>query len=319
MADRRDEAFASIEAPLEGYAAPPFRARLRRSLERSIRMTTGVEKAAVTPYVMTQDIEPVIAFVKRVFHAREVQRAIGSAGGIHCELRLGDSVVMFGGAVPREPVKPRLVGLHVYVDDVDAVYQRALAAGGTSLGAPADRPYGERAGFVADPAGNHWFIATRTGPTYFGQEPRTVTPHLYVQRTAAPSASRLIEFLQSAFGATVDMRHDTEGRLRHAVVRLYGTAVEIGEGDAARLAAPAAFIVSVDDCDAVCERAIGAGATPLSPPTEQKFGGRMGSVVDAWGNEWYIASAGSPRPERRSRATRASTAAGSRRHRGSRG
>ena len=122
-------------------------------------------RPAVTPYVMTQEIEPLIAFVTHVFDAKDLLRAKGGAGGIHCELRLGDSVVMFGGAVPREPVKPRLVGLHVYVDDVDAVYQRALDAGATSLGAPADRPYGERAGFVADPAGNHWYIATRTGPT----------------------------------------------------------------------------------------------------------------------------------------------------------
>lgn len=316
MADRRDEAFASIEAALEGYAAPAFRVRLRRSLARSIRMTTRVEKAAVTPYVMTQEIEPVIAFVKRVFDAREVQRAIGSAGGIHCELRLGDSIVMFGGAVPREPVKPRLVGLHVYVDDVDAVYRRALDAGGTPLGAPADRPYGERAGFVADPAGNHWFIATRTGPTYFAQEPRTVTPHLYVQRTAARGAPQLIDFLQHAFGAQVEMRHDAGGHVGHAVLRLYGTAVEIGEGPQPGVAAPAAFIMSVDDCDAEYQRALAAGAAPLSPPAAQKFGGRMGGVVDAWGNEWYLASR---RPARRPRATRASTAAGSRPRRARRG
>jgi uncharacterized glyoxalase superfamily protein PhnB len=319
MADRRDASLTAIEAALEGYAAPGFRARLRRSLERSIRMTASLEKAAVTPYVMTQDIEPVIAFVKNVFDAREVRRGIGSAGGIHCELRLGDTVVMFGGAVPGEPVKPRLVGLHVYVDEVDAVYQRALEAGATSLGAPADRPYGERAGFVVDPAGNHWYIATRTGPTYFAQEPRTVTPHLYVQRTAARGAPQLIEFLQHAFEASVEARHDEGGRVRHAVVRVYGTAVEIGEGDDPRLAAPAAFIVSVDDCDAVYERALGAGATRLFPPTEQTFGGRMGGVADAWGNEWFVASPGSRRRDRGSRSTRASRAAGSRPRRGSRG
>jgi len=132
-------------------------------------MKTIADKPRLTPYVMTQDIEPLIAFVKHVFGAEEMHRAIGSAGGIHCELRIGDTVLMLGGAVPGNPVAPRLVGLHVYVDDVDAVYQRALDAGARSLGAPADRPYGERAGFIADPAGNHWYIATRTGATYFAR------------------------------------------------------------------------------------------------------------------------------------------------------
>lgn len=272
-------------------------------------MKTRRETVAVTPYVMTQDIEPLIAFVTRVFDAEEVRRGIGSAGGIHCELRIGDSIVMFGGAVPDEPVTPRLLGLHVYVDDVDAVYGRALAAGAMSLGAPAERPYGERAGFVTDPAGNRWFIATRTGPTYFAREPRTVTPSLYVERTAERGAPQLIEFLQQAFGATVDMRHDEGGRVMHAVVRVYGTAVEIGEGPQPGLAAPAAFIVSVDDCEAVYRRALAAGARSLYPPAAQKFGGRMAGVADAWGNEWFLAG-----PSTRTRA-----AAGSRPRRGSRG
>jgi PhnB protein len=273
-------------------------------------------RPAVMPYFMTQEIEPLIAFVTYVFDAKELLRAKGGAGGIHCELRLGDSVVMLGGAVPREPVKPRLVGLHVYVDDVDAVYQRALEAGGTPLGAPVDRPYGERAGFVADPAGNHWFIATRTGPTYFAQQPRTVTPHLYVQRTAARGTPQLIDFLQNAFGAQVEMRHEAGGHVAHAVLRLYGTALEIGEGSQPGLAAPAAFFVSVEDCDAEYERALTAGGRPLSPPAKQKFGGRIGGVADAWGNEWYVASRS---PERRLRAMRGSAAAGSRLRRVRRG
>lgn len=290
MADPRDEAaLAAIEAALDGYPAADFRMRLRRRLERSIRMSTKLEQPAVTPYIMTQEIEPVIAFVTRVFDAEQLHRATGSAGGIHCELRIGDTRLMFGGAVPREPVKPRLLGLHVYVDDVDAVYARALEAGATSLGAPADRPYGERAGFVADPGGNHWYIATRTAPTDFAQEPRTVTPHLYIQRTMQAGAPGLIAFLQAAFGATLEARHDAGGRVMHAVVRVYGTAVEIGEGDEPPLAGPAAFVVSVDDCEAVYRQAVAAGARSLFPPAAQTFGGRMAGLADAWGNEWFVA------------------------------
>jgi uncharacterized glyoxalase superfamily protein PhnB len=120
-------------------------------------------------------------------------------------------------------------------------------------------------------------------------------------------------------GAQVEMRHEAGGHVAHSVLRLYGAAVEIGEGAQPGLGAPAAFIVSVDDCDAVYRRALAAGATSLSPPTKQKFGGWMGGVTDAWGNEWYIASPGSLRRARRARATRGSAAAGSRPRRVRRG
>lgn len=254
-------------------------------------MTTSIEAAAVTPYVMTQDIEPAIAFAKHAFGAEEVHRSIGSAGGIHCQLRIGDSVVFFGGAVPGEPVKPRLIGLHMYVEDVDAVFRLAIEAGGVSLGVPADRPYNERAGFVRDPAGNHWFIATRTGPTYFAREPRTITPQLYIRRTPDGGGSQFIAFLQAAFDADVELRHDRpDGRIAHAVVRIRGTAVEIAEPGDGGVNAPSALIVSLDELDAAYERAIAAGARPLFPPAAQTFGGRMGGVADAWGNEWFLAS-----------------------------
>lgn len=292
MADERNNAaLAAIQARLDGYPDPRFRERLRRALERSIRMATSIEAAAVTPYVMIQDIEPVIAFATQAFGAKEVHRAVGSAGGIHCELRIGDSIVFVGGAVPGEPVKPRLLGLHIYVDDVDVVFRRAVDAGGVSLGEPADRPYGERAGFVRDPAGNHWYIATRTGPTYFSREPRTVTPHLHVQRSPDRAAPQFIAFLQAAFGAEVELRHDApDGRIVHAVLRIRGTAVEIGEGDEPQFDAPSALVVSLDDLDAAYDRALAAGARSLYPPAPQRFGGRMAGVADAWGNEWFLAS-----------------------------
>jgi uncharacterized glyoxalase superfamily protein PhnB len=111
----------------------------------NVVMTTSIETAAVTPYVMTQDLEPLIAIARQSFGAEEVHCSAGSAAGIHCQLRIG-SVVFVGGAVPGGPVKPRLLGLHVYVADVDAVHGCAIDAGGVSLGEPADRPYGERAG-----------------------------------------------------------------------------------------------------------------------------------------------------------------------------
>ena len=246
---------------------------------------------AVTSYLMAPDIEPVIAFAKQVFGAEETFRTVGGAGGIHCELRIGDSQLMLGGGsgVYNPVIAPRLVGLHVYVDDVDAAYQRALEAGGTSLGAPADRPYGERAGFVKDAAGNHWYIATPIGPER-KEAARTLTPHVYVHHAPGRSASEFIDFLQSAFDARVEFRHDAEGLVAHAVVSVQGGAIAMGEGRDPGFAAPAAFYLYVDDCDALYAKAIAAGATALHAPADQTYGDRMGSVADPWGNEWFIAT-----------------------------
>ena len=73
-------------------------------------------------------------------------------------MRIGDSVVMLGDAHGEH--KPLQMMLYVYVDDVDATYQRALAAGAASVQAPADQFYGDRSGGVKDPFGNLWWIAT---------------------------------------------------------------------------------------------------------------------------------------------------------------
>jgi PhnB protein len=305
MADELDDrALTAIAALLDGCPSGGFRTRLRETLERSISMTTSsavrvqgarVGFTAVTPYLIAPDIEPVIAFAKEVFGAEETHRTIGSAGGTHCELRIGDSILMLGGGrspgVDEGRFPRRVVGLHVYVEDVDAVFQRALDAGAESLGAPADRPYGERSGFVKDQAGNHWYIATHQGPTYFAEGPRTVTPNLYVQRTAVTGAPAFIEFVKAAFNARVELRYETpQGLVGHAVVRIGDAALEIGEGQAAQFSAPASFYLYVDDCDAVYAQAIQAGGTSLHPPADQPYGDRMGGVADRWGNEWFIAT-----------------------------
>src|SRR5438270_10798516 len=82
----------------------------------------------VTPYLMVQEAAQLIDFVKQAFGATELMRTTGSAGGIHAEVRIGDSVVMIGGggAWSGEAMP---AAIHLYMDDVDAVYKRALQAG----------------------------------------------------------------------------------------------------------------------------------------------------------------------------------------------
>jgi PhnB protein len=108
---------------------------------------------------------------------------------VHRELRIGDSMLMVGESARRSvvPVRPR--AYHLYVEDVDATYARALAAGATSLGEPADRPYGERSGFVQDAMGNYWYIARSLRGPAVPEGMRTVTPYLHPQARRPTSSS----------------------------------------------------------------------------------------------------------------------------------
>ncbi|HLZ58555.1 MAG TPA: VOC family protein [Ktedonosporobacter sp.] len=112
----------------------------------------------ITPYLMVPGAIELIEFVKQAFGAVENYRGIGSEGGLHAEIRIGDSMLMIGGGAGMRDPMP--AALYLYMEDVDAVYQRALQAGATSLSAPEDQPYGDRNAGVKDPFGNIWYIAT---------------------------------------------------------------------------------------------------------------------------------------------------------------
>ena len=113
----------------------------------------------VTPYLMVPDADDLVEFMGRAFGATEVFRARGAHGGLHVEVRLGDSMVMIGGMQSGEP---QPAAIFLYMDGVDDIYDRALEAGATSIEEPADRiTEGYRRAGVSDPFGNAWFIATR--------------------------------------------------------------------------------------------------------------------------------------------------------------
>jgi PhnB protein len=102
-----------------------------------------------------------LELVKRAFGAVELER-LEAGNGYHVEAKIGDSmVVMEVGDPPHPGGTP--ASIYVYIDDVDAAYQRALAAGATSVAAPENEPYQERAAGIKDSFGNTWWIATYTG------------------------------------------------------------------------------------------------------------------------------------------------------------
>jgi PhnB protein len=113
----------------------------------------------VTPYLIVQEAARLIDFVKQAFEASEHFRGTGSAGGIHAEVQIGDSMVMIGGDGAWSG-EPSPATLYLYVNDVDTVYKRALRAGATSIAEPANQPYGDRLAGVKDAFGNTWYIST---------------------------------------------------------------------------------------------------------------------------------------------------------------
>jgi PhnB protein len=116
------------------------------------------EYGTVTPYLVVEGASGLIDFAKQTFGAQEIMRMPGPGGTIgHAEMRFGDRIVMLGDAGPENPA--RSAALVLYVNDCDAIYRKALAAGGTSEMEPEDQFYGDRrAGVQA--FGVSWWIHT---------------------------------------------------------------------------------------------------------------------------------------------------------------
>jgi PhnB protein len=107
--------------------------------------------------LVVEEPEALIAFLEKTFDADVLGRSVFEGETMHAEVRIGDAVVMIGGT---RGMPPSNAMLYVYVDDCDAAYARAVAAGAESLMEPADMFYGDRHGGVRDASGNSWWIAT---------------------------------------------------------------------------------------------------------------------------------------------------------------
>jgi|HubBroStandDraft_4_1064222.scaffolds.fasta_scaffold361120_2 PhnB protein len=113
----------------------------------------------VTPYLTVDDPAPVIEFLKKVLDAKEIFAMRDDKGNIgHAEVKVGSSILMLGKA--RDEWKSRPGNFYVYVEDCDAIYEKALAAGAISLSKPETQFYGDRHGGVTDSQGNNWWVAT---------------------------------------------------------------------------------------------------------------------------------------------------------------
>jgi uncharacterized glyoxalase superfamily protein PhnB len=292
----------AIAQQLRSLPRQEFRVALRMAitekLHEEIDMTetavTEQEKVepegyrTVTPYLTVADVHAEIAFVQKVFGAEGKIYGLGSQGGFHSEYRIGDSMVMIGGGGEGTTWKgtPVPAALHLYVEDVDEVYKRAIAAGATSLMAPTDQEYQDRDAAVRDSNGNDWYIGTHQGERYLPEDAQQLMPYL-----RPVGARQMIDFYRQAFGAEqIAVYQSPDGAVQHAKIKIGSSVVELGDAHGEWETNHMNFMLYVDDADKWYARFMTAeGSVSISEPSDQPYGARVGTVADPAGNQWYIA------------------------------
>lgn len=243
----------------------------------------------ITPYLVVPDVHAEVEFLTEAFGAEGQVYGLGTQGGFHGEYKIGESVVMVGGGGKGSAWKGDAYpgSIHLYVEDVDSVYQRAVQAGATSLYAPMDQPYGDRDCGIQDTGGNQWYLGARMGGAHVPEGAYNLMPYLH-----PVGAPKMIDFLKQAFGAEeIDVHRSPDGVVRHASIRVGTAVIEMGEAHDQWQPKPSVFMMYVDDVDAWYERATKAeGAVAKEPPKMQPYGARVGSITDPFDNVWYIAS-----------------------------
>jgi PhnB protein len=285
-ADLRDLPRADLKARLKAQLSRARVPRVERGLERSA-IVQPIRQGfhSITPYFVVEGAAKMIDFLKQAFGAEELSRIVRPDGRIaHAELRIEGSMVELGDATPE--YRPSPAAIWLFVNDADAVYERALKAGASSTHEPMDQDYGNREASVRDPFGNHWYIATPLPDRKpWPEELRSVTPYLH-----PIGAARLIDFMKNAFDAKEVERHEGEGMIQHAQLRIGDSIIAIGEAHGPYQPMPPALHLYVPDTDATYKRALRAGAISVSEPADQPYGDRFAGVKDPLGNQWYIAT-----------------------------
>ncbi len=280
---------ALVAADLRGLPDPTFKRELKG---RILPMTTATEVRIpeglhrVTPYLAGEGAAKLIDFMERAFDAKveaRFPRPDDPEKLMHSVILIGDSRIELGDV--EDPADARRFELHLYVDDADAVYEKAVAAGARTLHAPVDQPYGDREAGIEDPMGNYWYIATH-GKEIRPEGFRSITPFFH-----ATGAVEFIDFLKSAFGATQkELMMSPQGSVTYATFLIGDSPLELSSAHGEWKPMAAAMHLFVDDADRVYQRALDAGAKTLFPPSDQPYGQRVGGVVDPEGNRWYIAT-----------------------------
>jgi PhnB protein len=310
----------SLTHALRDIPRERFKERLRLDLNRRAKMATSTQaapevRASITPYLSVRNAAAALEFYKKAFGATEVMRLMQPDGRVgHAQIDIEGARIMLADEFPEFGFKsPESLGgssvhIHLDVKDVDAMAQRAVAAGATTVRPVEDQFYGARSGQFRDPFGFIWSISTpketlsteemqrrmdemsrneAAAPpkSYIREGFHSITPYLVVPRVA-----QLIEFLKGAFGAEERFRVNRPGTevIMHAELKIGDSMIEMADANEQFPPTPATMILRVDDVDATFLRATDAGATVLQPVADQDYGVRSATVVDASGNKWSI-------------------------------
>ena len=142
----------------------------------------------VTPWIISKDTVRLLEFVAQAFDATELARLPREDGGIaHAETRIGDSVVMMFDGRPEWRDTPAF--LRLYVEDGDATFAQAIAAGAEPVTNMTELFWGDRVGRVRDPLGNVWWIQQR-GPE--------LTPDAITERMNDPEFIKAMRYVEGA-------------------------------------------------------------------------------------------------------------------------
>src|SRR5215471_6649282 len=330
----RIAAILRIASELRDLPNQDFRAKLKndllfRAAPAGVSLQPKSKKPGYIPRgyhtanvcLVVRDAPHAIEFYKEAFGATELTR-LNDPGGqfIHAQIRIGDSQVDIApeqGDYNRSPqsLGGSAVPIELYVEDVDAVAQRAIAAGAKVIFPIADQFYGDRSGRLQDPFGHIWIVSTHKEdliPAQISQraqawmnEMRTaaargkqsappagapegyhsITPYLQVK-----GAQRFIEFLKDAFVAEEIFRVPRGDQIAHAQLKIEESMIEVADAIDKYQPNPTAIWLFVADADASYARALKAGSTSLREPADQDYGDREASVKDPFGNHWYIAT-----------------------------
>jgi uncharacterized glyoxalase superfamily protein PhnB len=256
----------------------------------------------VYPYLIVRGAAAAIEFYRTVFGAEEIFRLpepeTGRIG--HAELKLGPMTIMLADEYPELGIRSPLAfggsgtTLHLHVDDVDALGERAVRAGATMIREPTDHDHGERQCRVRDPFGHEWLLGHEIGKGS-GEEPR---PRPQTERTVAGRPNLFpalrfrdehaaIDWLERAFGFERHAVYTAEdGTMLHAELKLGPGILMLGSAPEDELGF--SIYVHVEDLEGHYARARAAGAEIVRPPADTSYGSREYGARDLDGHLWFF-------------------------------
>ena len=265
----------------------------------------SVPAGTLLPHVVYPDVAEAVAWLTRTFGFREHYRygEPGAPGG--AQMSFGNAWIMLRQARPGSAAPAQLgsatQSLTIFVDDVDAHFEKTKAAGARIVEDLHETIYGERQYGVEDMAGHHWLFSCHAhdrNPAEWGatvchaaEMPPRISAMLSVRRGSAA-----VEFYQAAFGAQVLFRLDGQGGEVVAELAVGDARFWVADESPEHLnfspeslrGGTVRMVLTVGDPDAVFARAVSGGASAVSPVADQRYGWRVGRIADPFGHHWEI-------------------------------